>query len=278
MTDEVKDLEDDAEVVEDSISPSRFQTLKNEILQEAPTVAELKAYAKEHDVGLEGATVKVEIIETITAALLIRQDTAAEDAEISGDNNGVVNNESASQVPQNDGATAPPELVDQTPETNGAEPPTIVDPEVESNEEVNPVRQPNQPLAAHWKRLVIPTSEANQKFADANVEADTVQSAKAYIEDYYFANGFELDFVSYIGTDTLSEVSGHNIMFLFTRPTEREAKHSEIYFIIAQVAGYSGFQADTFVSSYIQQGWQLKHFETLGFSESGINCFWVLVR
>lgn len=244
--------------------PSRFQEVKAALLEENPTVEELRAYAKKEDIGLEGATRKNDIADTITTAIVIREQLAQE-------------------------GEASPDQAEQAPPP--AEQPAVTEDIIHDvPEELEPEKAvpasaaraiPDKGLktrAAHWKRLIVPTNEVNQKVAASHVEIDTVQSAKAYIEEVYFANGYEMAFVSYIGVETLAEVSGHNIMLVFTKPEIGESLHNEIYILITQVGGYSGFHADSFLSSYLEQGWELAHFETLGFSEAGINCFWVLVR
>jgi len=259
-------------VVENEVAPidqeeatsSHFQEIKDEILEENPTVEELRAYAKKEDVGLEGATRKDDIAVTITTAIVIREQLQEEEA---GEN----------EKPE------PAPVKHLIPKIDTQKPPAVSAESATKESQPAPVKQPItgkglKTRAAHFKRLIVPTNDVTLKIADAHIEIDTVQSAKAYIEEVYFANGYEMTYVSYIGVETLAEVSGHNIMLIFEQPANHEALHNEIYILITQIGGMSGFQHDAFLSSYLEQGWKLEHFETLGYSEAGINCFWVLVR
>ncbi|KKN47170.1 hypothetical protein LCGC14_0665660 [marine sediment metagenome] len=259
MTDQlVVDKQETAEVQEEETPPSRFQEVRNALLEDCPTVDELRAYAKEEDIGLEGATRKNDIADSITTALVIREQLAQEDEA------------GESEKVEPEPLDKPPAVEDtatEVSEKSGTEEPLPA-----------PAKSKLKTRAVHWKRLIVPTNEVNQKVAESHIEIDTVLSAKAYIEEVYFANGYEMAFVSHIGVETLAEVSGHNIMLVFIQPENRESLHTEIYIVITQVGGLSGFHADSFLTSYLEQGWELAHFETLGFSEAGINCFWVMVR
>ena len=255
MTDQAIKEEPTVEEINQEAPPdSRYQEVLRELQEENPTVEELRAYARENDIGLQGATRKDVIAGTITAALIIREQVAQETESVS------TPEPSPTPAPEAAPKTAPTPEPAPAPKTASA------------------IDGRGLPRAVHWKRLIVPTNDATERIAATEVSIETVQSAQQYIEDVYFANGYEISAVSHISIESTAELAGHNIMFVLTRPEGREPQHSEVYMLITQVGGLSGFQADSFLSSYLEQGWDMIHFETFGFTEAGINCFWVLAR
>ena len=98
----------------------------------------------------------------------------------------------------------------------------------------------------------------------------------------YFANGFELFKVLPQGFGP----DGVSILYVLGKvSSDLESKHTNIWHIQrtlterpALSGGITGFQADTYLNSFLSEGWQLFAAQSLKEGEAEIPMLWVLVR
>ena len=98
-----------------------------------------------------------------------------------------------------------------------------------------------------------------------------------------FAKGYDLVDVETMGT---WPQGGVYVLWLLGKPVDGPRKVAEIHHVVRTVSGMgqggsvTGFQADAYVTSYIEDGWRLFNDRVipLGLSPAGVTLLWVLVR
>lgn len=98
-----------------------------------------------------------------------------------------------------------------------------------------------------------------------------------------FAQGYDLVDVETMGT---YPSGGVYILWMLGKPIEGPRKVTEIHHVVRTVSGMgqggsiTGFQADAYITSYLQDGWRLfkDRIIPLGLSPAGVTLMWVLVR
>lgn len=236
---------------------SQFQTLREEILKENPTVAELKSYAAGIGCDLQKITLKDEIADRITIYLTEQR----------------MGNAPAESAPEETTAT---EMVQHTsdsePVEKGSEELSVVGgSETEPKKAKKQVTQNNQLKIIHVVRLLIP----DKAFSLSTNERMTARQLEVYLAEEYFADEYNLHSVVHLG----QEQDGHNLLFVMEDASGAKNSHSEIKVKLQTMrTGITGFQANEWISSYISDGWDLAHVGGVGYSEAGVNIFWVLVK
>jgi hypothetical protein len=116
-------------------------------------------------------------------------------------------------------------------------------------------------------------------------DGDAVWSSEKATEKLMekFAEGYDLIDVETMGA---WPQGGVYVLWLMGKPIGVPRKVSEIHHVVRTVSGLgsqgsiTGFQADGYITSYINDGWRLFRDRVipLGLSPAGVTLFWVLVR
>lgn len=237
----------------DLVGADKDETVAN--LDDAHTVPELKEHAENLGVDISGLNLKAEIAGALAAFMLRADEIVEKQAEEPG--------AEAPTTAESDGAGPAPDVGVQVPDLSGEDPRPI-----EGGGEYVRV--------AHVTRLLVgPKSNS----ADGKIRV-TAEMLSDHLFQNYFSKGYHLLYAEHLGIDT----DGHWIIWGLGLPNDSDAdmKQSEVHPIVRTIGAgeqaVSEFNAATYVSAFLSDGWELFSVRQLGLGPSGINMLWVLVR
>jgi len=98
----------------------------------------------------------------------------------------------------------------------------------------------------------------------------------------YFQQGYDLLGIDHVGIESGGFAAGHNFLWLLGLRRDRKSKFQDIKHVVRVIGnsegGITAQNADALIAYDIADGWGVFAMKTLGFSPSGINVLWVLVR
>ncbi len=229
------------------MSNSQFQEIKKQVLEANPIKAELMAYGDGIGAPVKASMKKNEMANAITT-FLIEQRMGTEAPVETSDSDPVEENQT----------TLAGEIRDDGEEDTLSE----------MVEKENAVYE--QPSIRHLVRLLVP----DRAFSLTGDTAMTAIQIQEFVAKEFFQQGYNLKFAKRLG----AEEAGHNILFVFEDSGDDE-QHSEFIIKLQAISNsLSGFQADDWISSYVDDGWELFEVEGIGWTEAGVNVLWILVR
>jgi len=126
----------------------------------------------------------------------------------------------------------------------------------------------------HYARTIHPMGGLGE-------EIKSPQEIKDFIEQDFFAKGWELAFVEPLGFGP----DGLAVLWIFGKLRESlQARHKEIWHIQRTLGSnimegqITGFGADTYLNSYLNEGWSVFCAKALTRGGSEVPMLWVLVR
>jgi len=132
--------------------------------------------------------------------------------------------------------------------------------------EVKHIKRSLNKYGTGWENEIVSGEQADEKIGE------------------YLTEGWILVHMQSLGITT----DGLQMLWIIGKPTEEDLRdwpYREIYHVVQNVggvgpdgSGLTGFQADAWINSYLDEGWELAYVQAVAISEAGMNMIWVLIR